>query len=126
MICAVDVLEEYSHSTGRRSVAVLGDMLELGEESPSLHRSVGEYLADKKIDRLFTVGSGGNQIAVGARQRGMSKSRIVQNSDAKNLDTFGTNQLEKAITADSIYCLGFKHPVNPLPFKTPYIEKSAD
>jgi hypothetical protein len=51
---------------------------------------------------------------------------LTKYSDAKNLDAFGTNQLEKAITADSIYCLGFRHPANPLPFKTPYIEKSAD
>ena len=102
MICAVDVLEEYSHSTGRRSVAVLGDMLELGEESPALHRSVGEYLADKKIDRLFTVGSGGNQIAVGARQRGMSKSRIVQNSDAKNLDATAEALLKSLCDGDVV------------------------
>lgn len=85
MIAAVDVLCQYAASTGRRSVAVLGDMLELGSESPALHRSVGAYLAEKKIDRLFTVGKNASQIAVGARQKGMPKSRIVQNTDAKNL-----------------------------------------
>ena len=88
MICAVDVLEQYSRRTGNRSVAVLGDMLELGNDSPALHRSVGAYLAKKKIQRLFTVGGGGDQIAVGARQNGMSKARITQNSDV--LDLQGT------------------------------------
>jgi UDP-N-acetylmuramoyl-tripeptide--D-alanyl-D-alanine ligase len=85
MIAAVDVLKLYCQSTGRRSVAVLGDMLELGTDSPMLHRSVGAYLAEKKIDRLFTVGSRAAQIAVGARQHGMSKSAIVQNGNAKDL-----------------------------------------
>ena len=85
MICAVDVLEQYSRRTGKRSVAVLGDMLELGSDSPALHRSVGAYLAKKKIDRLYTVGGGGSQIAVGARQNGMSGNRIVQTPNVKEL-----------------------------------------
>ena len=80
MIAAVDVLTEYCRRTGRRSVAVLGDMLELGVDSPALHRSVGVYLAEKKIDRLFTVGKRADQIAVGARQRGMSKQSITSNA----------------------------------------------
>lgn len=80
MIAAVDVLTEYCRRTGRRSVAVLGDMLELGADSPALHRSVGVYLAEKKIDRLFTVGKRADQIAVGARQRGMSKQSITSNA----------------------------------------------
>ncbi|MBR2020576.1 MAG: UDP-N-acetylmuramoyl-tripeptide--D-alanyl-D-alanine ligase [Clostridia bacterium] len=92
MICAVDVLEQYSRSRKKRSVAVLGDMLELGSDSPALHRSVGAYLARKKIDRLYTVGRGGEQIAVGARQNGMPNTCILQNPNAKNL----------AITADAL------------------------
>lgn len=85
MICAVDVLEQYSRRMGKRSIAVLGDMLELGTDSPALHRSVGAYLAKKKIQRLFTVGIGGGQIAVGARQNGMLHSRISQNPNVKAL-----------------------------------------
>ena len=86
MIAAVDVLAQYSAHTGKRSVAVLGDMLELGVDSPALHRSVGTYLAKKGIDLLFTVGRGGDQIAVGARQKGMAKSHITQNSNVKALN----------------------------------------
>ncbi len=86
MIAAVDVLEEYSRNTGRRSVAVLGDMLELGTDSPALHRSVGSYLAKKRISRLYTVGCGGDQIAVGARQNGMAAQYISQNRDRDALD----------------------------------------
>ncbi|MBR3894926.1 MAG: UDP-N-acetylmuramoyl-tripeptide--D-alanyl-D-alanine ligase [Clostridia bacterium] len=102
MICAVDVLKEYSLGTGRRSVAVLGDMLELGNDSPALHRSVGVYLAEKGIDRLFTVGKGGNQIAVGARQSGMPKQSIVQNPDVKNLDATAKALLESLCDGDVV------------------------
>lgn len=86
MIAAIDVLEEYSRNTGKRSVAVLGDMLELGVDSPTLHRSVGAHLAKKGISQLFTLGIGGEQIAVGARQKGMSKNDIYQNRNVKALE----------------------------------------
>ncbi len=42
-------------SPGRR-IAVLGDMLELGEKSKSLHQGLAETLAENKIDLVFTAG----------------------------------------------------------------------
>src|SRR6185436_11109474 len=52
--------------TGRR-IAVLGDMLELGESGPRHHREIGEFAATCGIDLLVCVGEGGSQIAEGAR-----------------------------------------------------------
>lgn len=49
---AVDVLAEFS---GRR-VLVLGDMAELGEEAPKMHREMGEYARQAGIDALYTLG----------------------------------------------------------------------
>ncbi|MBQ5833867.1 MAG: UDP-N-acetylmuramoyl-tripeptide--D-alanyl-D-alanine ligase [Clostridia bacterium] len=86
MIAAIDVLDAYSRQSERRSVAVLGDMLELGQESPALHRSVGAHLAARGIDLLFTVGSNANQIAIGARQKGMSSSHMHRNMDVQDLE----------------------------------------
>ena len=48
-------------SNGRR-VAVLGDMLELGSETVSLHRLVGEYTAGR-VDVLITFGELARNIA---------------------------------------------------------------
>ncbi|MBQ8431814.1 MAG: UDP-N-acetylmuramoyl-tripeptide--D-alanyl-D-alanine ligase [Clostridia bacterium] len=73
---AVDVLESLCRGTQQRSVAVLGDMLDLGPNSPAMHRGVGSHLAQRGIDLLFTLGQGGGQIAVGARQGGMAEDRI--------------------------------------------------
>ena len=39
-----------------RTVAVLGDMFELGEEERSLHREVGEFAAQKGIDLIISIG----------------------------------------------------------------------
>ena len=53
---AIDTLSLVSIKNGSRSVAILGDMLELGEESSELHYEVGEYLAKKGIDVLVALG----------------------------------------------------------------------
>jgi UDP-N-acetylmuramoyl-tripeptide--D-alanyl-D-alanine ligase len=102
MIAAVDVLETYSRGTNKRSVAVLGDMLELGADSPALHRSVGAYLAKKKIDRLYTLGGGGDQIAVGARQNGMPKAAVTQIHNVKALREMATLLAEELCDGDVV------------------------
>jgi UDP-N-acetylmuramoyl-tripeptide--D-alanyl-D-alanine ligase len=66
---------------GRR-IAVLGDMKELGENSKSMHRSIGYYLVQKKIDVLVTVGGLGEVIAEGAMERGLSDVFVFDSSDA--------------------------------------------
>ncbi len=66
----------------RRRVAILGDMLELGEESPSHHRRAGEKAA-KVTDLLVCVGNLANQIAAGALAAGMDSSRVICFADAR-------------------------------------------
>ncbi len=102
MIAAVGVLNNYSRRIGKRSVAVLGDMLELGTESPSLHRLVGKYLAEQKIDRLYTLGRGGLQIAIGARQNGMSKADICSIDDVSALDEMAKKLREELKEGDVV------------------------
>lgn len=77
MNASVEVLRDLCRQTGRRSVAVLGDMLELGGQSPALHRRVGAHLAYLGVERLITVGPMSLQIAVGAQQMGMEPSAIT-------------------------------------------------
>lgn len=62
---AIETLELVSIKNGRRSVAILGDMLELGKESARLHREIGKYLAEKKIDVLVAFGKFSDYICKG-------------------------------------------------------------
>lgn len=58
-------------SRGRRKVAILGDMLELGPFAPALHGGVGEYLGTADVDCLVAVGELAWHIAEGARRAGV-------------------------------------------------------
>ncbi|MBR7098938.1 MAG: UDP-N-acetylmuramoyl-tripeptide--D-alanyl-D-alanine ligase [Clostridia bacterium] len=71
MIASLEVLRELSRKTGGRSVAVLGDMLELGAQSCAMHQRVGTKVASLGIDLLITLGERGRRIAVGAQRMGM-------------------------------------------------------
>lgn len=52
MKAAIDTL---STMNGRK-ILILGDVLELGEQSKMMHASVGKYINDKGIDLLYTFG----------------------------------------------------------------------
>ena len=61
----------------RPAVAVLGDMLELGDLSPALHEAVGEVAARTGLDRLYCCGRYAAATVAGARRAGMPGERIV-------------------------------------------------
>ena len=52
MKAAVDMLS----SADGRKVCIFGDMFELGSCAKSLHKEVGQYMAEKKMDLLIAIG----------------------------------------------------------------------
>jgi UDP-N-acetylmuramoyl-tripeptide--D-alanyl-D-alanine ligase len=62
-------------TTGRK-VAVLGDMLELGEKTQTFHRELGDKVAKSGIDILITVGKLAKWIGQGAEEKGLEKDSI--------------------------------------------------
>jgi len=71
-----------SKAKENRKVAVLGDMLELGAYSETLHRAVGAAVVELGIDKLFTFGKLAEFIAKGAIEAGMKPCDIVSITDA--------------------------------------------
>jgi UDP-N-acetylmuramoyl-tripeptide--D-alanyl-D-alanine ligase len=67
---------------GRRTVAVLGDMRELGAAEVDAHREVGAAAARLKTGLLIAVGPLARHIAAGAREAGMDPSRVLEAENA--------------------------------------------
>jgi len=59
-----------------RSVAVLGDMRELGAESGGAHREIGARAAALGFDEVFAVGSHAGDVCGGARDEDMEPGRV--------------------------------------------------
>ena len=72
--------EEALHLLGRfkseHKVAVLGDMLELGDESDTAHAQIGMLVASLNLQQLVTVGKLGYLISEAAKLSGMSAEKI--------------------------------------------------
>lgn len=60
-----------------RTIAVLGDMLELGNQSADLHRRIGRAVVESRIDRLYATGQFATDLADGAREAGMADKQIT-------------------------------------------------
>lgn len=68
-----------------RGIAVLGDMLELGQFSEEAHARVGEKVASLGVDLLFTLGERAQTIAGRARHAGLDEGRVVASMDHRDL-----------------------------------------
>ena len=62
---------------GSRKIAVLGDMLEMGELSDYAHRLVGKYVVESGTDFLITVGEKSTVIAEGAVENGLASENTA-------------------------------------------------
>jgi UDP-N-acetylmuramoyl-tripeptide--D-alanyl-D-alanine ligase len=63
-----------------RGYLVLGEMLELGDQSAQLHRQVGELAAQSGPVRIYAFGEHSGSIVDGARAAGMSEDKLFTGS----------------------------------------------
>ncbi|HHX74108.1 MAG TPA: UDP-N-acetylmuramoyl-tripeptide--D-alanyl-D-alanine ligase [Firmicutes bacterium] len=78
MAAALDLLQELSGGAGR--IAVLGDMLELGEMEEEGHRQVGRLAAESGLKALLVLGERAAWIARGAKEAGMAEGNIYHSA----------------------------------------------
>jgi UDP-N-acetylmuramoyl-tripeptide--D-alanyl-D-alanine ligase len=74
VLAALNLLKELP---GKRKIAVLGDMLELGSEEEPAHRRVGSRAA-LVLDRLITLGERSKVTADEARRAGLGADQVLQ------------------------------------------------
>lgn len=71
-----EAIEMLGKVRDKRRIAILGDMLELGEYAIKLHADIGEVVCDNKLDILITVGDYSKYIADRAMELGFIQDYI--------------------------------------------------
>jgi UDP-N-acetylmuramoyl-tripeptide--D-alanyl-D-alanine ligase len=66
----------------KRRIAVLGEMLELGDHARAEHQKVGRLAVASDVDVVIAVGPGARPIADGARLAGAGRAHVIEVEDA--------------------------------------------
>jgi UDP-N-acetylmuramoyl-tripeptide--D-alanyl-D-alanine ligase len=76
-------LRSFHHlAGGKRRLAVLGEMLELGDHSVAEHERIGRLAVESDVDVVVTVGPGARPIAEGALAAGGGATKVIEVDDA--------------------------------------------
>lgn len=84
MKAAIDVLMAVS---GKRKIAMLADILEMGEAAEEHHYQVGEYASQKQVDVVISVGKNARFIAEGAKAASQNTTVIYHEEKESLLET---------------------------------------
>jgi UDP-N-acetylmuramoyl-tripeptide--D-alanyl-D-alanine ligase len=95
MLAALNLLSEMD---GRRKIAVLGDMLELGQYEQQSHQMIGMRAA-QVADVLITLGPRAHGYAEAARRAGTKTPRIFEFTDSDAVISWLTENLSAADVA---------------------------
>ncbi len=79
---ALETLRQIKEQTEQKKIAVLGDMMELGQYSVEEHKEIGKICAEV-ADVLVTVGVRARKIAEGALENGFSEKKLYQFEDSQ-------------------------------------------
>ena len=90
---ALDVLTTID--TDGRRIAVLGDMLELGNQGPLMHAEIGRLVAQKRVDRLAVLGPLGKHTIAGAVAAGFDPENVCHFDDKALLGDFMVSFVER-------------------------------
>ena len=99
-------LETFTEAAqNNRKIAILGDMLELGEEANFYHREIGKEIVKLSIDILITIGQRGKMIAQSSIEEGMERERVFSFEKNEKIN-LANNLLSLAKPGDFILLKG--------------------
>ncbi|MBG99567.1 MAG: UDP-N-acetylmuramoyl-tripeptide--D-alanyl-D-alanine ligase [Solibacterales bacterium] len=89
-----EMLTVLKETSATRRIAVLGEMLELGSETPALHAESGRKVAEASIDLLIVIGEVARKVAVGATEEGFPPNAVFYFEDVMAASSFLVDTLE--------------------------------
>lgn len=89
-------LQVLAERGGQKTIAILGEMYELGDTAITGHQETGRFAAELKIKELITVGKLAENIAAGAREAGLPEERIHTCADCTQAVVLAKQLLEKS------------------------------
>ena len=101
MKSSIDVLANYK----KRKVAILADMLELGDYSQQLHEEVGNYVATKEIDVLICIGKEAKYMYQKAKEKMKNVYYFTSNQEV-------IEQLDQFLKNDDVVLVKGSHSMN--------------
>lgn len=102
-LAALDVLAGLQVQSGAEKIAVLGDMLELGDLTEEAHREAGKKAVAAGVNYLVTVGERAKFMADEALKSGLSENQIARFNDSQEAGRF---LQEKIQTGDVVLVKG--------------------
>lgn len=103
MKASIDVLSNEND----RKLAILGDMFELGRNEVEMHKEVGKYISDKKIDVLITIGNLSKNISENAKKNGFAG--MIYTFDT--VDSF-ISEYKNIVKSNDVILLKASHSMN--------------
>ncbi len=116
MCSALTFLSQLGKKENRRTVAILGDILEAGEYSDQLHHEVGLHLIQTKIPVLFTIGKNAARISETVQKEASSVQTF--HFEDQNMESFAQLITREILPNDLILLKGSRgmHLEKLLPF----------
>ncbi len=105
---ALKTLKSFS---GKR-IAVLGDVLELGEHANTIHSIIGKLCTDANLFHLYTYGNFAKEIATGAEYEGMDKNCISMYSDTSDMQKLAIDILKQLKSEKVTLLIKGSHKLN--------------
>lgn len=99
---SLSVTKELAGKCGGRTVAVIGNVLELGSRSEELHRSVGSYAASLGCDLFFAFGKDAALAAEEAVKDGMRAECVFSFTDISDPEAISESVKEHTRPGDCI------------------------
>ncbi len=100
MRAAIDVLGSVASKRRMRPIALLGDMLELGDDSRLYHDQLGQYAAQAKVAKLFCYGMMSDIVAEAAIKKGIRAENVFVCLDTRDPQTIANMIYEAAQPGD--------------------------